>query len=97
MDTTVFPGCEASLRSDVLAYAAKRYGSRPEALWRTRPRYAVLRRPDSQKWYALVMDVPRDKLRIPGPGSAGCPERPSATRFWAAPSAWSPVSCPPTI
>ena len=26
-------------------------------------------RPDSQKWYALVMDVPRDKLRIPGPGS----------------------------
>lgn len=69
MDTTVFPGCEASLRSDVLAYAAKRYGSRPEALWRTHPRYAVLRRPDSQKWYALVMDVPRDKLRIPGPGS----------------------------
>ena len=57
MDTTVFPGCEASLRSDVLAYAAKRYGSRPEALWRTHPRHAVLRRPDSQKWYALVMDV----------------------------------------
>lgn len=56
----------ASLRGDVLKYAAKQYGTEPEYLWRSVPNYCVLRHGDNRKWYALIMDVPTNKLGLPG-------------------------------
>lgn len=50
----------------ITKHIAERYGCEPEHLWAKYPNYAVFRHPASQKWYALVMDVPRNKLGLPG-------------------------------
>ena len=55
-----------SLRNSVLEYVAKKYSSVPEYLWRRFPNYAVLRHIDNNKWYAVIMDVPKNKLGITG-------------------------------
>lgn len=57
-----------SYRDDVLQYAAEHYGTTAEHLWLTAPRYAVLRHEDNNKWYAIIMDVPREKLGLSGNG-----------------------------
>lgn len=57
-------------RTEVLDFARKEFGSEPEYLWARYPDYAVLRRADSGKWYAALMDVPREKLGLPGEGRA---------------------------
>lgn len=57
-----------SYRDDVLQYAAEYYGTKVENLWMRFPRYAVLRHEDNKKWYAIIMDVPREKLGLPGGG-----------------------------
>lgn len=62
---TSLPGSD---RAGVLAYAAWRYGTRPEHLWQGLPGYAVLRHTENGKWYGVIMDVPRTKLGLPGPG-----------------------------
>lgn len=55
-------------RNDVLRHAEKQYGSQPEYLWFSLPNYAVLRHKDNRKWYALFMDVPKEKLGLAGQG-----------------------------
>lgn len=57
---------QGALRADILDYAIKKHGTMPEYLWLPFPNYAVLRRPDNKKWYAIVMDVPKDKLGLKG-------------------------------
>ena len=46
----------------ILSFAEKRWGERPEFLWRQFPDYAVLRRKDTGKWYALVARLAADKI-----------------------------------
>ncbi len=58
-----------SFRDDVLQYAASQYGTTAEYLWLKAPGYAVLRHKDSKKWYALIMDVKREKLGLSGDGT----------------------------
>lgn len=58
---------EASLRPAVLALAQARNGSEAEYLFAKFPGYAVLRHPN-QKWYAVIMDLARSKLGLPGQG-----------------------------
>ena len=53
-----------SFRSDLFAYAKKKYNTLPEYLWGRYPGYAVLRHGDNQKWFALFMDVPGRKLGL---------------------------------
>ena len=55
-------------RQGLLACAAARYHHQPEYPWRDSPGHAVLRHPENRKWYAVVMDVPRQKLGLPGGG-----------------------------
>lgn len=55
-------------RQGLLDRAAACYGGRPEYPWRDSPGHAVLRHPENRKWYAMVMDVPRQKLGLPGGG-----------------------------
>lgn len=55
-----------SLREAVYQYAEETYGHKPEYLWASKPRYGVLRHQENKKWYALVMDIPREKLGLTG-------------------------------
>lgn len=54
------------IKENLLQYAAKQYGTKPECLWLSKPNYAVLRHNDNRKWYAVLMDVPREKLGLSG-------------------------------
>ena len=53
-----------SFREQLFAYIQKKYKVAPESLWRRYPGYAVFRHADNQKWFALVMDVPGNKLGL---------------------------------
>lgn len=55
-------------RQEIFDYAKKVYGTVPEYLWKQYPDYAVLRIKETDKWYAVIMNVPRDKLGIEGSG-----------------------------
>ena len=55
-----------SLKEDVFAYVKKTYHVEPDYPFPTAPEYPVLRHRDSRKWFALIMDVPRDRLGLPG-------------------------------
>lgn len=68
MEQTISERVPGSDRAGVLDYAGRRYGTRPDYPWQALPGYAVLRHRESGKWYGLIMDVPRDKLGLPGPG-----------------------------
>lgn len=57
-----------SYRKDVLKFALEKYGTKPEYLWRSTPDYAVLRHGDNRKWYGILMNVPRERLGLPGDG-----------------------------
>ena len=57
-----------SYKEDILRWAEEQYGTEPEHLWTAYPDYAVLRRADSGKWYALIADVPRGTVGPDGEG-----------------------------
>lgn len=46
----------------IIEFARKNWGDELEFLWKQFPDYAVLRRKDTQKWYAVLMRLPRRKL-----------------------------------
>ena len=46
----------------IMAKVQEKYGNQLEYLWEKSPDTAVLRHEDNQKWYALVMRIPWDKL-----------------------------------
>ena len=53
-------------RTAIFAYAKAQHGTAPEYLWAKFPNYAVLRHPQNQKWYAILMEVPPKKLGLEG-------------------------------
>lgn len=55
-------------RNNVFAYAKKKFQADPDYPFERFPNYAVLRHADSEKWFALVMLVPRSKLGLEGSG-----------------------------
>lgn len=56
------------MREAVFEYINKKYGISPEYPWSRYDNNAVFRHSDNQKWFALVMDVCREKLGIQGDG-----------------------------
>ncbi|MCD8082608.1 MAG: hypothetical protein LUE86_03515 [Clostridiales bacterium] len=46
-------------RQQIFDYAKGKYGTTPEYLWMRYPAYAVLRHQDNEKWYGVVMNVPK--------------------------------------
>ncbi len=50
------------MREKIFGYAVKEYAASPEYLWARYPGYAVLRRSDSKKWFAVIMDIPFEKI-----------------------------------
>lgn len=51
----------------VYNYVKEQYGTEPEHLWKRDPDSAVLRHKNG-KWYAVFMNVGKDKLGLPGDG-----------------------------
>ena len=60
---------QSTQRSRVTNYVQDRYGAEPEFLWKKYPGYAVFRHPASRKWFALVVDIPRNRLGLEGEGN----------------------------
>lgn len=54
------------MRDKILKIAAERYHTEPEHLWARCPKDAVLRHAGNRKWYAIFMDVSRNKLGLEG-------------------------------
>ncbi len=57
-------------KDGVLKWAESEFGVKPEYLWLKYPGYAVLRNPRTEKWFGIVMNVPKSRLGLPGEGEA---------------------------
>lgn len=55
---------KTGLARGLLAFADSEWGEKPEFLWKQFPDYAVLRRKDTDKWYALVARLTADKVGV---------------------------------
>lgn len=55
-------------RQEVIDYIAGELGAAPERLWTAYPDYLVFRSQRSGKWFAIIMDIERAKLGLPGEG-----------------------------
>ena len=53
-------------REELEAYILEQYSTEPDDPWADMPRTAVFRHAGNRKWFALVMEVPRDKLGLLG-------------------------------
>lgn len=53
-------------RADILKYVDENYNTEPEHLWETFPNYEVLRHRRNKKWYAVIMDIPQNKIGLAG-------------------------------
>ena len=53
-------------REELEAYILNHYSTEPDYPWADTPRAAVFRNAGNRKWFALVMEVPQDKLGLVG-------------------------------
>ena len=53
-------------RKELEAYILNHYSTEADYPWADTPRAAVFRHVANRKWFALVMEVPRDKLGLAG-------------------------------
>lgn len=53
-------------REQFIQYVTEQYGVDGEYLWANYPGYCAFRHPNNHKWFALVMDVPKNKLGLQG-------------------------------
>ena len=53
-------------RADILKYAEENFNTKPEHLWAKYPEYEVLRHSRNGKWYAIIMDIPQNKVGLTG-------------------------------
>ena len=54
------------VREKIFKYVKEKYNIEPDYPFSTAPTYPVLRHADNRKWFALIMDVPREKLGLKG-------------------------------
>ncbi len=52
-------------RRQLQQYISESYGIDPEYPWEKYPNYMVFRHRANQKWFALVMELSKDKLGLP--------------------------------
>ena len=53
-------------REELEAYILNNYSTEPDYPWADTPRAAVFRHANNRKWFALLMEVPREKLGLAG-------------------------------
>ncbi len=56
------------MRKSVFSYIEKKYKAFPEYPWAKDDKDAVFRHSGNRKWFALVMEVGKEKLGLPGAG-----------------------------
>lgn len=61
---------ELSQRQRIIQHIQEFCGCQPEYLWESTPENAVFRHPGSQKWFALLLRVARQRLGLPDHGQA---------------------------
>ena len=59
---------KSSQSKAVIEYIKNQYGDELEFLWPKFPNNAIWRRKDNQKWYSLIISLPRNKLKQAGDG-----------------------------
>ena len=52
-------------RTELETYICETYGAAAEFPWLKHPRYMVFRHGGNHKWFAVVMDLPSEKLGLP--------------------------------
>ncbi len=57
------------MKDDIVKFVAKKYGAKPEYLWKKYPTFFVFRNNGNQKWFALVANLPRKTLKLSGDGA----------------------------
>lgn len=53
-------------RAELEKFITEHYGAQADYPWLSDPDFAVFRHEDNRKWFALIMDVSRSKLGLPG-------------------------------
>ena len=53
-------------RTDLERHIAEVYSTLGENPWSTSPTNTVFRHRHNRKWFAIIMDIPREKLGLPG-------------------------------
>ena len=57
------------VRDEIFDYVRDTYNTIPEYLWEKTPDAAVLRHLSNKKWYAVIMNVKKDRLGLKGNGT----------------------------
>ncbi|AEV94367.1 MmcQ/YjbR family DNA-binding protein [Pediococcus claussenii] len=55
-----------SKTQDIIKYIQQTYGDQLEFLWKKTPKNAIVRRPDTNKWYAALLTIPQNKIGLIG-------------------------------
>ena len=55
-------------RSELSAYLMDTYNTAGENLFARYPSFQVFRHHGNKKWFAVIMDIPRKNLKLPGDG-----------------------------
>lgn len=56
-------------RTELEAYIAETYNTDPDYPWEDSPDAAVFRHGNNRKWFALIMNVSKSRLGLPGEGN----------------------------
>ena len=54
------------MREEIFQYVKEKYKVEPDYPFSTAPTYPVLRHKNNRKWFALIMDISREKLGLEG-------------------------------
>ncbi|MGM3216521.1 MmcQ/YjbR family DNA-binding protein [Pseudomonas sp. PhalM4] len=55
-------------RSQIYKYVEEKFQTKPDYPWSKFPGYAVFRHDGNDKWFGLLMNVQREKLKLEGEG-----------------------------
>ena len=55
---------KANYTKEIVAYVKNKYGDELEFLWEKSPKNAVVRRKSSNKWYAVILTIPKRKISL---------------------------------
>ena len=53
-------------RDDLEQFINENYNAESDYPWLKYPNYEVFRHSNNRKWFALIMDIPKNKLGLPG-------------------------------
>ena len=53
-------------RLELKQYIAETYGIEPDCPWSKNPNFEVYRHSNNKKWFALIMDIPRNRIGLHG-------------------------------